>query len=480
MDLPLAQHHPADYLSMQSLADDLLARAPGDWKILLVDDDPTSRSAMAEWLELKGYHPLLAGSAEEARRRIQEGVAVVVTDLKLPGTSGLELLRELREKAPQVPVILVSGHGTVDTAVTALKEGAFDFLTKPINLRELAHRIQRAIENRALTAEVAKLHAELHRRQGLHALVGNSPPMRALYEKVRLVADTRATVLITGESGTGKELVARALHQMSPRKGKPFVPVNGGAIPETLVESELFGHENGGFTGAIERRMGLFQAARGGTLFIDEVGELPLAIQSKLLRAIEAKKVLPVGSPHEVDVDVRLIAATNRDLRELVEQQKFRDDLYDRLKVVELHLPPLRERREDIPLLVHHFQQQIAEEHSRAPCELTVEALDALMAYPWPGNVRELRNLLEGVIVLSWSERIDVGDLPEYLRACHAPPRPMRSGMTLRELEQIAIRQALEQAQGHRGEAARQLGISLRTLQRKLKEMRDQEEGQRP
>jgi two-component system, NtrC family, response regulator AtoC len=441
-----------------------------EWKILIVDDDAASRVAMAEWLELKGYATVGAGTVEEAVSHLHDGIAVIVTDLKMPHSDGLELLRLAKDRAPHATVILVSGFGTVDTAVTALKEGAFDFLTKPVNLRELTHRIERALEKRAMAAEIASLHAQLRQRHGIHCMVGRSPAMRQLFEKIRLVADTRSTVLITGESGTGKELVARSLHLESSRRDQPFVPINCAAIPEALVESELFGHEKGAFTGATERREGLFQAAKGGTLFIDEIGELPLGLQSKLLRAIESRMILPVGRTREVPTDVRLVAATNRGLKELVDRREFRDDLYFRLKVVELTLPPLRERREDIPLLVRHFIEQIAEENQRAVREISPEALQAILAYDWPGNVRELRNTLEGAIVLSMNERIELADLPESIRGARQFQDLLQPGMTLKDLEREAIRRALQQSGGHRTQAAQSLGISTRTLQRKLKE----------
>jgi DNA-binding NtrC family response regulator len=355
---------------------------------LLVDDDRTSREAMTEWLRREGFGVISVANGDEAVHSMHDGLAVIVTDLKMPRTDGLALLRKARQEAPHAAVILVSGYGTVDVAVAALKDGAFDFLTKPVKPEELTHRIRKALQQRSMAAEIARLHAELSRRNGFANIVGSSRGMRQVFERIRLVADARSTVLVVGESGTGKELVARAIHQESNRWAKPFVPVNCAAIPETLIESELFGHEKGAFTGASDRRGGLFQCADGGTLFIDEIGDLQLALQSKLLRAIEYKKIMPVGSTKEADVDARLIAATNKDLAELTKLGHFREDLYYRLKVVELRLPPLRERREDIPLLVAHFVDQIARENERPARSITPEALAALKAYDWPGNVR--------------------------------------------------------------------------------------------
>lgn len=443
-------------------------------RILLVDDDQASRDALCEWMLRRGWEPIAVRDGEEALKHLQDGVAVIVTDLKMPRTDGMELLRIARQQAPHAVVIMVSGYGTVENAVEALKEGAFDFLAKPINLQELQHRIARALERNAMAADLAELHRQLRERHGVDDMIGRSAAMRELFEKIRLVADTNSTVLVIGESGTGKELVARSLHMNGARRHKPFLPVNCAAIPDALIESELFGHEKGAFTGAVEARKGLFQAAEGGTLFIDEIGEMPLGLQSKLLRALENKKIRPVGGTREVPVDVRLIAATNRDLDEIVKRREFREDLYYRLKVVELRLPPLRERRDDIPLLVRFFIDQLAGEHKRPVREITPAALDALREYDWPGNVRELRNALEGIIVLSMREQIELSDLPDHLRhrekpAAHSVFEP---GMTLEEMEREAIRRTLEATGGRRAETSRQLGLSVRTLQRKIKQYR--------
>ncbi len=345
-----------------------------------------------------------------------------------------------------------------------------DFLTKPINTKELKHRLERAIEKQSMAAEIAELHRQLRERQGVDSMVGESVSMRELFEKIRLVADTNSTVLIVGESGTGKELVARSLHLNSRRKSKPFIPVNCAAIPDTLIESELFGHEKGAFTGATEKRKGLFQAAAGGTLFIDEIGEMPIGLQSKLLRAIENKKVMPVGSNVEIPVDVRLLAATNRDLDAIVREGEFREDLYYRLKVVVLRIPPLSDRREDISLLTRFFIKQISEENDRSVDSITPEALQALHDYDWPGNVRELRNTLEGIIVLAMKGQIELSDIPEHIRGTKRSARVFEPGMTIEEMEREAIRRTLEATGGHRAETAKQLGLSVRTLQRKIKQ----------
>jgi DNA-binding NtrC family response regulator len=441
-----------------------------NWKVLLVDDDRLSREAMADWLRSEGFDVIAVADGQAALPHLHDGIAVLVTDLKMPRTDGLQLLRQAKEQAPHMAVILITAYGTVETAVAALKEGAFDYLTKPVKPDDLANKVRQAVAQRAMAAEIASLHAQLNERYGYENIVGNSPAMRAVFEKVRLVADAKSTVLISGESGTGKELIARALHHNSSRRQKPFIPVNCAAIPETLIESELFGHEKGAFTGATERRTGLFQAANGGTLFIDEIGEMKVGLQSKLLRAIETRRIMAVGSSREIEVDVRLVAASNRDLQEEVKKGAFREDLYYRLKVVEIHLPPLRERPEDIPLLSRFFIDEIARENQRPTRDIAPEALDLLLAYNWPGNVRELRNTLEGIIVLSTRDRIEVADLPDHLRQGASAQAVIRHGMTMMEIEREAIRRALEQTGGRRTEAAKILDVSVRTLQRKIKE----------
>lgn len=440
--------------------------------ILLVDDERHSREAMADWLESEGFDVIAVSDGQQALQHIHDGIAVIVTDLKMPKTDGLELLRIAKQQAPHAAVILVSGYGTVETAVEALKEGAFDFLSKPINAEELTQRIRMALEKQSMAAEIARLHGELNERHGFENIIGKSQAMREVFEKVRLVADTRSTVLIVGESGTGKELVARAIHRNSSRRKHPFVPVNCAAIPDTLVESELFGYEKGAFTGATGPKRGLFQAADTGTLFIDEIGELQPGLQAKFLRALENRKIMPVGSTHEVEVDVRLVAATNRNLQQQVREGQFREDLYYRLKVVELRLPPLRERPEDIPLLIRHFVDEISSENGRPVKDIAPDAVAALEAYDWPGNIRELRNLLESVIVLSVKDSIELSDLPEQISKVTSARAVIKPGMTMADIEKEAIRRTLEQTGGRRNETAKILGISVRTLHRKIKEYR--------
>ena len=443
---------------------------PPEWKILLVDDDAASRASMADWFLRKGYNPVPVADGEAAVEMIQDGVAVIVTDLKMPRTDGLALLEIAKKKAPHAVVIVVSGVDTVDAAVAALKSGADDFIPKPVNLNELTERIESSLRRRAMAEEIATLHSQLNKEQGVESMIGASAPMRALFERIRLVADTKSTVLLTGESGTGKELVARSIHHLSRRSALPMIPVNCAALPESLVESELFGHRKGSFTGEIAERKGLFETASGGTLFIDEIGEMNLALQAKLLRALENRTIMPIGGSKEIEVDVRLVAATNRDLHEQVRNKQFREDLYYRLKVVELTLPPLRERKEDIPLLIRHFIDQISAENERAVKDISAAALDALKAYNWPGNVRELRNTLEGIIVLTLDEIIDQRHLPPHIIGAQSAQAIIQPGMTLAEIEREAIRRTFEHTRGHRTQTAKLLGISVRTLQRKLKD----------
>jgi DNA-binding NtrC family response regulator len=440
------------------------------FKVLLIDDQPDSLNAMANRLEQEGYAPIATSNAEAAWQHLDDGVAVVVTDLNVAKTKGVEVVRMARKRAPHAIVIVVSAEPNIELAVETVREGAFDYLTKPIDPDELVHRIEMALSRRRLAAEIASLHLQLGEKNGLQNMVGNSPAMRSLYEKIRLVADTRSTVLITGESGTGKELVARSLHYLSKRKSDPFIPINCAAISESLVESELFGHEKGAFTGATDRKLGFFEAAKKGTLFIDEIGELELGLQGKLLRAIENRTIMRVGSTKETPVDVRLVAATNRDLAQHVKDSQFREDLFYRLKVVELKLPPLRQRKEDIALLVRHFISDIASETERPVTDIETDALEMMKEYSWPGNVRELRNTLEGIIVLSMKPTIEVSDLPAHICNHSESQAIIKPGMSMAEIEKEAIRRTLQHSGGNRTKAAEILGISLRTLQRKIKE----------
>lgn len=438
--------------------------------ILLVEDDAREQRAIAAFLKNRGHEVLTAFNGRTAETLFAQNPDIIVTDLKMAEGDGLEVLRAAHQMLPETPVIIITGHGTVSSAVEAMKQGAFDYLTKPVNPEELLLVIQRAAERSRLQREVRQLRQQIEERGGLFGIVGRSAAMQRVFEQIRLVAPTRSTVLITGESGTGKELVARAIHQLSPRKDGPFVALNCAAIPKDLAESELFGHVKGAFTGATDKRIGKFLAANRGTLLIDEIGEMELPVQAKLLRALETRTISPIGANEEQLVDVRVVTATHRNLRSLADEGKFREDLYYRLHVVQIDLPPLRQRREDVPLLVATFLQQLNKEHGRNVQEVRLDAMDALQSYHWPGNVRELRNVLEGIVVLSRKEVIDLADLPLHIqgsKAREALPR-FRPNVTLADLEREAIQQCLLQTGGSRQRTARLLGISTRTLIRKI------------
>jgi DNA-binding NtrC family response regulator len=444
--------------------------------IFLVDDDDGSRDAMTRTLQRVGYSLEAFASAEEALEKLSDGerVDAIVSDVRMPGMDGYEFLRAVRADFPNLPFLLVTAYADVEDAVAALQEGADDYLTKPVKVQELRQRVQLQLERRVLSDENRRLRQRLEKSFGFEGIVGHSTAMEELLERLRVVAPTRSTVLIVGESGTGKELVANALHQNSPRAGGPFVAINCGAIPGEILESELFGHEKGAFTGAHQRRIGLIERASGGTLFLDEISELSADLQVKLLRVLEEKHIMRVGGATQIPVDFRLVAATNRDLAQWVETGRFRQDLYYRLKVVELAIPPLRERVDDIPLFAQHFLELFNEELDRDVSGVHPAVLAALKRQPWPGNVRELRNLIESMVLFAQSGEIVLEDLPaEYRTPSQHPssgesaewqPRPMA------EIEKEAILRAVEHTGGHRARAADLLEIGLRTLQRKLKE----------
>ncbi len=444
--------------------------------IFLVDDDDGSRQAMARTLERVGYDVRRFPDAGEALERLRAGdrVDAVVSDVRMPGMDGYELLRHVRAEWPGLPFLLVTAFADVEDAVAALQEGADDYLTKPVKVQELRQRVQLQLERRALSDENRRLKARLDRSFGFEGIVGHSRGMEQVLERLRVVAPTRSTVLIVGESGTGKELVANALHQRSDRQSGPFVAVNCGAIPGEILESELFGHEKGAFTGAHQRRIGLIESASSGTLFLDEISELSADLQVKLLRVLEEKMVTRVGGTSQLPVDFRLVAATNRDLESWVRQGRFRQDLYYRLKVVTLTLPPLRERIDDIPLFVQHFLNHFNRELGRSIEEVSPAVVTALKRHSWPGNVRELRNLVESMVLFAEGGELTLGDLPVEYRLPTAAPAPEEITVwrprTMAEIEREAILRTLDFTDGHRGRAASLLGIGLRTLQRKLKE----------
>jgi DNA-binding NtrC family response regulator len=445
--------------------------------IFVVDDDDGSREAMTRTLERVGYEVHGFPSAEDALAVLEsdEPVDVVVSDVRMPGMDGYELLRHVRAVRPDLPFLLVTAFSEVRDAVKALQEdGADDYLSKPVEMQELRQRVQLAIDRRVLTDENRRLRQRLDKSFGFEGIVGHSRAMEALIEKLRLVAPTRSTVLIVGESGAGKELVANALHQNSPRAGGPFVAVNCGAIPGEILESELFGHEKGAFTGAHQRRIGLIESADGGTLFLDEISELSPDLQVKLLRVLEERTITRVGGNVQLPVDFRLVAATNRNLERWVADRRFRQDLYYRLKVVTLHLPPLRERAEDIPLFVQHFLEIFNDELDRDVRGVHPSVLTVLKRHPWPGNVRELRNLVESLVLFAGEDEITLEDLPGDYRVPSSAPAVSSTGewqpREMAAIEREAILRTLEYTGGHRANAAKMLGIGLRTLQRKLKE----------
>ncbi len=449
--------------------------------VLIVDDDRNTREGLQRALR-RGYEVLVAESGERALQRLDEcDVDILLSDVRMPGMDGVTLLQRARAHHPELVSILLTAYGNVEVAVEAMKVGAYDFLMKPVNLDHLDLLLQRALRSRDMESENRQLREELDSKFGLESIIGAAPLMQDLFETIRQAAPSQATVLIQGESGTGKELVAHALHRLSTRAQGPFVAVHCAALSDTLLESELFGHEKGAFTGAVSRRKGRFEMADGGTLFLDEVSEIDPAVQVKLLRVLEERCFERVGGTDPVEVDIRLVAATNRDLRAWVDEGKFREDLFFRLDVVNIRMPPLRERIEDLPLLCNHFIREFAERNHKSFEGISSEAIEVLSGYRWPGNIRELRNTVEKMVVLSRNDRLGVRDIPTNIRQAvrggEMPSGTMRSVSTvqgashsLADTEKAMILQALEQQGGNRTRAAEVLGISRRTLHRKLKQ----------
>jgi DNA-binding NtrC family response regulator len=441
-------------------------------KLLVVDDNEESLASLHAGFQRSGYDVAGAGGGGDAIEQIRGGdIDVVVTDLRMPDCTGMEVLAAAQERTPPPQVIIITAHGTIESAVEALQHGAFTYLTKPVDLKELRAQVAKAMELMSLRRENIVLRREINSRFGFEEMVGETREMRQLVERVRAVADTRATVLIEGESGTGKELVARAIHRNSSRARKPFIPIHCAALSESLIESELFGHEKGAFTGAVGRKQGLFEIANGGSVFLDEVGEIPLSTQVKLLRVLESREYLRVGGTEPVRVDVRVICATNRVLSEEVEEGRFREDLFYRLNVVRVMIPPLRARAADVPLLIERFLGEFCREHRKEPFGLSKRALNRLMQFPWPGNVRQLRNVIENLVLFSNGREVDMEDLsPEILNSnTEAVSFPV--GTPLDQVERTLIERNLIHAEGNRTRAAELLGISRRTLLRKIKEL---------
>lgn len=448
--------------------------------ILIVEDEKNTREGLERTLNRK-YQVIQADNGERALRVLAEKpVDILLTDLRMPGMDGLTLVRRAIAHESQPVCIVLTAYGSIESAVEAMKAGAYDFLTKPLNLDQLEIMIERALHSRQLENENRSLRTQLDKKFGLEAIIGRTPAMEELFKLIRQVASSRATALIQGESGTGKELVAHAIHNLSPRARGPFIAVHCAALPQSLLESELFGHEKGAFTGAVERRRGRFEMAEGGTLFLDEISEVALAIQVKLLRVLEEWKFERVGGQETLEADIRLVTATNNDLKKLVQEGKIRSDLFYRLDVVTINIPPLRERRDDIPLLARHFLQDFARENNRKTEDISSDALAALISYDWPGNVRELKNVIERMVVLGRGTKLTLRDLPASVREnersapqaggiISAPSIPLLGG-SIREANRRMIMAAVETAGGNRTLAAKKLGISRRTLHRKLHE----------
>jgi DNA-binding NtrC family response regulator len=451
--------------------------SPATARILLVEDEANMARTLAKNLVRAGYEVEHAREGAEALARLAaDPFDVVVTDLKMPGMDGMTLLRTLSERSADVATIILTGYGTIESAVEAMKLGAADYLIKDARPQEILLTIERVIRMESLQRENRRLRSDLHRLQGFGELIGRSAPMLEVYRLIEAVSANKSTVLLSGESGTGKELVARTIHQRSLVADGPFVAVNCAGLAETLLDSQLFGHRRGAFTGAVTEHEGMFRAATGGTLFLDEIAEIPIGLQPKFLRALQEREVIPLGATAPVRVDARVVAATNRLMDDEVRTGRFREDLYYRLNVVRIELPPLRVRRDDVPLLVAHFVARFATHYGVAPKTVTDEALDALIAHDWPGNVRELQNVIERAFALSDADTLAVGDLPPLglaQPAAHAPARgaaASRDGgpRRLADVEREAIAGALARNPGNKNAAARELGIDRQRLYRKI------------
>lgn len=447
--------------------------------ILLAEDDSALQSVMEALFEDQGWTVTCADDGEQALSTFKAQLEadqppdLIVSDINMPRVTGLEFIESVKKLRPDIPFLFVTAYSSVDSAVTALRHGAFDYLVKPFRNDQLLQVCRNALKQQRLTRENSQLKRQLQKTYSFPNIIGRSPSMQGVFRVIERAAPTEASLLIRGDTGTGKEVIARAVHSASERHGQPFISINCAALPEGLLESELFGHEKGAFTGAVARSEGLFRAAHGGTLFLDELAEMPAALQAKLLRVLETREVRPVGSTKTIAIDVRLLAATHRDLMQEVEAERFREDLYYRLAVIEVEIPPLRARPDDIPLLTQYFLEQIAERRSRAANSMSPEFLQFLQSYHWPGNVRELRNALEHAATLGEAE-LKVQDLPQRILKNHGSSAvtaafDSHSPMTLADMEQSFVLTSLENCGGDRKAAAKRLGIDLSTLYRKLK-----------
>lgn len=438
--------------------------------ILIIDDEKNIREGLAANFELEEYNVKTAASGEEGLKLIERGdIDLVITDLRMNGISGEEVLRKVTAETPGIPVIILTGHGSIDSAVDAMRHGAYDFLTKPLNLDQLDMIVKRALESREMSLQHQQLKKEIEGENVLSGMIGKSQAMLKIMETIKKAASSKANVLITGESGVGKEVVARAIHELSPRKNKTMINVHCAALSETLLESELFGHEKGAFTGADHLQKGRFELAHGSTIFLDEIGEINQNVQIKILRVLAERKFERVGGEQTIDVDVRVIAATNRNLEEEIKKGNFREDLYFRLNVIHIHVPPLRERKDDLPLLMASFLEEFNRENSRSIKGVDSRAKSAMFKYNWPGNIRELRNCMESAVVMCSGDEIGLDDLPPSIsRSAGTESIVIPLGITLDEADKVIVQQNLAANRNNKSKTAEILGIGRKTLQRKI------------
>ena len=440
--------------------------------ILTIDDEENIRNGLAADFEMDGYNVKTAADGKSGLEFIAKGdIDLVITDLRMPGISGEDVLRKVTTETPGIPVIVLTGHGSIDAAVDAMRNGAYDFMTKPLNLDQLGLVVKRALKGRELSLQHQQLQQELNGIHGFDRMIGKSAEMQKVFTLVQKVAPSKASVLITGESGVGKELVADAIHNLSPRKDNSFVKVHCAALTESLLESELFGHEKGAYTGADTMVKGRFELAHGGTIFLDEIGEINQSVQVKLLRVLQEKTFERVGGSQTIEVDVRIVAATNRNLEEEVKAGRFREDLYYRLNIIHIQVPPLRERKDDIPLLISNFIDRFAKENGKTITGVDAKARSALYKYDWPGNIRQLQNCIESAVVICSGSEITLADLPPTISQADADAQIMvPMGITMDEAEKIIIQENLAALKGNKSKTAEVLGIGRKTLHRKLNE----------